>query len=163
MIINICVQDKMHQPNLDHLVGNWSGDDEDYGDDDDFELTTIASSNMLVSKYYQKQETEVQKANKDPSNKQSNSKAGSVEKQKGKMAAGKGKDSKAKIGPARSRFDKPVTRLQQRMAQNEKRMQGNPKAMAKPINQTSKSSNSQAAITALYRTKTKVSEENVAS
>ena len=41
----------MQQPNLDHLLGEWSGDNEDY-DDEDFECTTIASSNLLVSKYY---------------------------------------------------------------------------------------------------------------
>lgn len=39
----------MHQPDLDHLIGEWSGDDEDYGDED---MTTIASSHMLASKYY---------------------------------------------------------------------------------------------------------------
>ena len=41
----------MYQTNLDYLLGEWSGDDEDYGDDA-FDGTTIASSNMLVSKYY---------------------------------------------------------------------------------------------------------------
>ena len=41
------------------------------------------------------------------------------------------------------------------MAQNEKKMQMNPKAMVKPVNQTSKVASTQAAITALYRTKSR--------
>jgi len=35
------------------LLGEWSGDDEDYDPEDD--VSTMISSNMLASKYYQQE------------------------------------------------------------------------------------------------------------